>query len=56
MDVRDPKDRKRALEMNKRLLEFCNELWVFGDEITREMREEIEYFRMIKGEGRIKFV
>jgi len=26
--------------MNKKLLEFCDELWVFGDEITEGMREE----------------
>lgn len=31
--------------MNKRLMEFCDELWIFGEEITEGMREEIEHFR-----------
>ena len=43
MDDHNPEDRRKALEMNKKLLEFCDELWVFGDEITEGMREEIEY-------------
>jgi len=35
MDGHNPNDRRRALEMNKKLLEFCDELWgVFGNEIT----------------------
>ena len=43
----NPEDRRRALEMNKKLLEFCDELWVFGNETTEGMREEIEYFKEI---------
>ncbi len=39
--------------MNKKLLEFCDELWVFGDEITEGMRKDIEYFKKIKGEDKI---
>ncbi len=39
--------------MNKKLLEFCDELWVFGDEITEGMRKDIEHFRKIKGEDKI---
>jgi len=54
MDDHNPKDRRRALEVNKKLLEFCDELWIFGEEITEGMREEIEHFRKIKGEDRIK--
>ncbi|WP_457549612.1 hypothetical protein [Archaeoglobus sp.] len=27
--MHNPEDRRRALEMNKKLLEFCDELWVF---------------------------
>jgi hypothetical protein len=42
--------------MNKKLLEFCDELWVFGDKITEGMREEIEYFRKIKGNDKIKWI
>jgi len=54
MDDRNPEDRRRALEMNKKLLEFCDELWIFGDKITDGMKEEIEYFKKIKGEDRIR--
>ncbi len=54
MDDLNPRDRRKALEMNKKLLEFCDELWIFGNEITEGMKEEIEYFRKIKGDGRIK--
>ena len=56
MDDLNLEDRKRALEMNKKLLEFCDELWIFGNEITEGMKFEIEYFRRIKGEDRIKRV
>jgi sugar phosphate isomerase/epimerase len=56
MDDYNPEDRRRALEMNKKLLEFCDELWVFGDKITEGMREEIEYFKKIKGNDKIKFL
>jgi len=54
MDDNNPADRRKALEMNKKLLKFCDELWIFGNEITEGMREEIEYFRKIKGEDRLK--
>lgn len=50
MDDHNPEDQRRALEMNKKLLEFCDELWIFGDEITEGMREETEYFKKIRGE------
>ncbi len=50
MDDHNPEDHKRTLEMNKKLLEFCDELWVFGNEPTEGMREEIKYFKKIKGE------
>ena len=56
MDDRNPEDRRKALEMNKRLMEFCDELWVFGDEMTEGMKEEIGYFKRIKGEDKIKLL
>ncbi len=56
MDDKNPEDRRKALEMNKKILEFCDELWIFGDEITEGMREEIEYFKKIKGENKIRRV
>ena len=56
MDDSKPEERRRALEMNKKLMEFCDELWVFGDEITEGMREEIEHFKKLKGEDKIKYM
>jgi sugar phosphate isomerase/epimerase len=54
MDDSNPEERRKALEMNKKLMEFCDELWIFGDEITEGMREEIEHFRKIKGKNNIR--
>ena len=54
MDDRNPEDRRKVLEMNKRLMEFCDELWVFGEEITEGMKEEIEHFKRIKGKDKVK--
>jgi len=54
MDDNNPVDRRKALEMNKKLLDFCDELWVFGNEITEGMREEIEYFKKVKGEDKLR--
>jgi len=45
MNDHNPEDRRKALEMNKKLLEFCDELWIFRNEITEGMREGIEYFK-----------
>jgi len=56
MDDNNPLDRRKALEMNKRLMEFCDELWVFGDDITEGMEKEIEYFKKIKGNNKVKQV
>jgi len=56
MDDSKPEERRRALEMNKKLMEFCDELWVFGDEITEGMKEEIEHFKKLKGEDKIKYM
>ena len=43
MNDLNPEDRRKVLEMNKKLLDFCDELWIFGDEITEGMKGEIEY-------------
>jgi len=56
MNDHNPDDRRKALEMNKKLLEFCDELWIFGDKITEGMKIEIEHFKKIKGEDKIKFI
>ncbi len=54
MDDNNSEERRKALEMNKKLLEFCDELWIFGEEITEGMREEIEHFKKIKGDVKIR--
>jgi len=56
IDDGNPEDRRKALEMNKRLMKFCDELWVFGDRITEGMQEEIEYFKKIKGNDKIRHI
>ncbi len=56
MDDGKTEERRRALKMNKKLMEFCDEMWVFGDEITDGMKEEIEHFKKLKGEDKIKFL
>lgn len=35
-------ERKLGIESGLSLLWLCNEVWVFGDEITNEMREELK--------------
>ena len=56
MGDNNPEDRRKALEMNKRLMEFCDELWVFGDETTEGMEEEIDHFKRIKGENKVRIL
>lgn len=41
MDDLDEKERQHAIRMNLILLGRCEELWVFGDELTNGMRQEI---------------
>lgn len=38
-------DRKLGLDMGKRLLLKCDELWAFGNRISQGMFEEIEFAR-----------
>ncbi|MCD6381885.1 MAG: DUF4406 domain-containing protein [Candidatus Aenigmarchaeota archaeon] len=56
MDDKNPEDRKLAMEMNKKLVEFADEMWVFGNKITEGMKEEIEYFTKVKGKDKINWV
>ena len=37
--------KERCVAAGRSLLWFCDELWVFGDEITEAMRTEIEFCR-----------
>lgn len=48
MDDNNESERKKAFEFNKRLIEYCSELWVADtDEITSGMQEEIDYAKSI---------
>ena len=38
-----PEERDMAMEMNRELLESCDELWVFGEVISEGMKQEIEW-------------
>jgi len=38
-----PEEREMAMEMNRELLEWCDELWVFGEVISDGMKQEIEW-------------
>lgn len=42
MNDNDPKERELAMLMNKVFLDKCDELWVFGNVITRGMNIEIK--------------
>lgn len=42
MNDNDPKERELAILMNKVFLDKCDELWVFGNVITRGMNIEIK--------------
>jgi hypothetical protein len=56
MDNSNPEDRNLALEMNKQFLEVCDELWVFGKELTEGMKIELEYFVKVKGEDKVRWI
>lgn len=40
-----PEEREIGLAAGRGLLWFCDELWIFGDEITRGMESEIRFCR-----------
>jgi hypothetical protein len=41
------KERNLGLKMGMELMELCDELWVFGDQITDGMNKEINYCKKI---------
>lgn len=45
--MNEEKEREIALEMNKSLIEVCDELVIFGSTISEGMKVEIEYARSI---------
>lgn len=45
LDEENPTERKSGVDMGLRLLELCDELWVFGWRISVGMKQEIEFAR-----------
>ena len=43
-----PKEREIGMAAGLSLLWFCDEMWIFGDEITDGMREEIRFCQNMK--------
>lgn len=43
MNDNNEDQRKLALEFNTQLIDFCDEMYVFGDEISSGMQFEIDY-------------
>lgn len=53
LDDSNPKEREIGLAAGLSLLWFCDELWVFGDEITEGMRSEIQFCKNLNIRTRI---
>ncbi len=47
-----PSERKIGLSAGMSLLWFCDELWIFGDEITEGMRREIDFCKNLNIKSR----
>ena len=43
LDDGNPEERQLGMQAGKSLLWLCDELWIFGDEITEGMRREIDF-------------
>lgn len=43
LNDRDPKDREVGISAGQSLLWFCDEMWIFGDEVTEGMQYEIQF-------------
>lgn len=43
----DPKEREIGRAAGMSLLWFCDELWIFGDEVTDGMKAEIDFCRSL---------
>ncbi|MGN0473725.1 MAG: hypothetical protein ACI4IJ_01415 [Acutalibacteraceae bacterium] len=57
LDLSKPSEFRLSREVCKRKLWNCEEMWVFGDCVTPEMREEISIFRAIKGaHARVRYI
>lgn len=49
-----PSERELGMRADRELLFKCDELWVFGDTITKGMKEEIHFAKMIN--TKIKYI
>lgn len=47
LDDNNPNERKIGMTAGRSLLWFCDELWLFGDEITEGMFAELQYCRYL---------
>lgn len=47
LDDHDPKEREIGRKAGMSLLWFCDELWIFGDEVTEGMKAEIDFCRSL---------
>lgn len=47
LDEHDPKEREIGRKAGLSLLWFCDELWIFGDEVTEGMKAEIDFFHSL---------
>ena len=45
LDDNNPEEREIGMAAGRSLLWFCDELWMFGDEITDGMAAELQYCR-----------
>lgn len=54
LNVNDTAERKIGIEAAQSLLWFCDELWVFGEEITEGMQKEIDFFEALN--CRVRYV
>ena len=43
----DATDRELRDTAGMSLLWFCDELWIFGDHVTKEMKKEIDFCKML---------
>ncbi len=48
LDDSIPKEREIGMSAGQSLLWFCDEMWVFGNEITTGMQEEIRFCKNMK--------
>ncbi len=47
LDDHDPKEREIGRKAGMSLLWFCDEVWIFGDEVTDGMKAEIDFCRSL---------